>query len=428
MLVIMAWRNLWRNRRRTLLTVAAISLGLAVLITMVSFTEGFIDMFVDQLARSSMGHIQLHHPEYRERQSTQLVIPSASRVLEATESTPGVKAASPRLMFSGSIRSSLSSTVRVVRVLAVDPERERHFSALPDKLVAGGFVVPPPEALEPDAPERFRQRKGILLGAKLARQLKVEIGSRVRLDCAGFQGATVALAFVVTGIIQTDTDAFDSQMVMVALKDFQAATGADDTVHEISVMVHDSRAIAPVVDDIRQRIAAQGLDSTEVLAWYDVSPEIAQMFAMVDSWNGLLYLLMLTILSAGILTTLFMVVFERQREFGVQLALGARGRSLFAGIMCEALFIGLLATAIGLAVGGTCVAYLTLWGLDLSFIVDGFEFNGMFIENVYKGSASLKVFVEPTVVVLVGILLFALWPAVRVARMKALAAIRCENV
>ncbi len=428
MLVSMAWRNLWRNRRRTLLTVAAIGLGLTVLITMVSFTEGFMDMFIEQLARSSLGHVQIHHPQYRERQSTQLLIPSASKVMEATEASPGVKAASPRLLFSGSIRSSLSSTVRVVRIVAVDPERERHFSALPDKVVAGGFVVPPPEALAPDAPERFRQRRGVLLGAKLARQLKVELGSKVRVDCAGFHGATVALAFVVTGIIQTDTDAFDSQMVMVSLKDFQEATGAGDAVHEISVMVTDSTRIPKVVEDIRESIASAGLESTEVLGWYDVNPDIAEMFSMVDAWNGLLYLLMLVILSAGILTTLFMVVFERQREFGVQLALGARGRSLFAGIMCEALFIGLLASALGLFVGGILVAGLVIWGLDLSFIVDGFQFNGMFIENVYRGAANAKVFVEPTVVVLAGILLFALWPAMRVARMKALAAIRCEHV
>jgi putative ABC transport system permease protein len=428
MILKMSWRNLWRNRRRTLLTVAAIGLGLTVLITMVSFTEGMMQMMVEQVAKSSMGHVQLHHPEYLEKKTVRLMMKEGSRLTDIVRKVPGVEALSARLLFSGSIRSSTSSTVRVVRVAAVDPKQESQFSALAAKVVQGGFVVPPIEALDNNAPERVRRRKGILLGIKLAQQLKVELGSKVRVDTAGFHGATTAAAFYVTGIMKTGTDAFDKQMVLVSLADMQEVTGAGDAVHEISIMARegdDLEALSKRVDDAVAAANGDGaIGPVQTLPWYKVSPDLKQMMDMSSSWTAVLYLLMLVILSAGILTTMFMVVFERRREFGVQLALGIRPHSLFAGVMLEALLIASLACAVGLAVGTVAVAWLVVYGLDLSYFMEGFEFSGLFIENVYMGAATAKVFVEPTVVVFIGTVLFALWPAMKVARMKALDAIR----
>jgi len=424
----MAWRNLWRNRRRTLLTMAAIGLGQALLIAMISFVVGMIEMMVEQVARSSMGHIQLHEPDYLEKRAPRLVLPHATGLLALVDGTPGVKASSSRLVFSGSIRSNRSSTVQVVQVLAVDPEREAHFSALSERVVQGGFVTPPPESLAPDAPQRIKGRAGILIGHKLARQLKVELGSKVRLDTAGFTGATAAAAFTVTGILDTGLDGFDRGTALVPLAAMQQVTGAGDVVHEISVMVDDPTRIAAVAERLRQAIAQAGdpalAGHVAVQPWWEVSPDIKQMIDMSGSWSAMLYLLMMIILSAGILTTLYMVVFERKREFGVMLALGTRAGALFWGVMREACLLALMAAAGGLAVGVVIVAWLHTYGLDLSWLMGGCDFAGMFIENVYKGSVAPEVFWEPTLVVVLGTLFFALWPALRVARMKALDAIR----
>jgi len=428
MLLKMSWRNLWRNRRRTMLTVAAIGLGLMVLITMVSFTEGMMQMMVEQVAKSSIGHVQLHHPDYLEKKTVRLRMQEGRQLADIVAGVDGVEALSSRLLFSGSIRSSRSSTVRVVRVTAVDPEREARFSALAAKVVEGDFVVPPPEALDEKAPERVRRRKGILLGIKLAQQLKVELGSKVRVDTAGFHGATTAAAFYVTGIMKTGTDAFDKQMVLVSLADMQEVTGAGDAVHEMAIMAREGDDLDLLSQRIDDAVAAANGDGAigpvQTLPWYKVSPDLKQMMDMSGSWTGILYLLMLVILSAGILTTMFMVVLERRREFGVQLALGIGRGSLFSGVMLEALLIAALACAVGLAAGALAVAWLTIYGLDLSYFMEGFEFSGLFIENVYMGAATPKVFVEPTVVVFIGTILFALWPAMKVARMKALDAIR----
>lgn len=432
LLLKMAWRNLWRNRRRSLLTVSAIGLGLAILITMVSWMEGMFEMMIEQVARSSMGHVQIHHPEYIEKKSAKLTMPSASRLTTLLEAVEGIEGVSPRLLFTGSIRSSRSSSIHVVKVVAVDPVRERRMSGLPDKVIEGGFVVPPPETLEPDAPARVKNRKGILIGAKLARHLKAELGSKVRLDTAGFQGNTSAAAFYVTGILKAGSDALDKSMVMVSLADMQAVTGAGDRIHEATLVVDDVTAVEDVVRRIEVAVTGANGDGSlgdlAVQPWWEISPEIKQMLDISDAWNGIMYLLMMSILSAGILTTMFMVVFERTREFGVRLAVGTRPRNLFLGVMLEAILMALLASVVGLVAGGISVAYFVHVGIDLSSLAGGWEFAGIFFENVYRGSAAPKVFIEPTIVVFVGTILFALWPSMRVARMKALDAIRQGGV
>ncbi len=426
MIIKMAWRNLWRNQRRTTLTIAAISLGLAVLITMVSFMEGMMEMMMDQIARSSIGHIQLHQPEYLEKKSTNLFMEDGSRITSAVAEVDGVSAISARMLFSGSIRSSMSSTVRVVKVIAVDPERERAFSALAEKVVAGGFVVPPPESLAEDAPVRVKGRKGILIGRKLAEQLKVELGSKVRVDCAGFQGATTAAAFYVTGILGTGTDAFDKGVAMVALKDMQEVTGSGDVIHEVTIMANDTQNLDVLAGAIQARLKEAGIAEGAVVVqpWFDVMPEIKQMIDMSGAWSGVLYMMMMIVLSAGILTTMYMVVFERKREFGVQLALGTRPGRLFGGVMLEALYIAGLSSVIGIAIGALSVAYISTKGIDLSGFMEGFEFAGAFIDNIYRGAVNAKVFVEPTMVVFVGTIVCALWPSLKVARMKAIDAIK----
>ncbi len=423
----LAWRNLWRHRRRTLLTVGAIGLGLAVMVTTVSFVAGLQEMMTEQVARSSVGHLQLHHPEYRARRSSELVMRDASRLLAAIDATPGVQAASARLVFTGAVRSSTSSAVPIVQILAVDPAREARFSILADHVAQGGFLVPPAESLAPDAPQRVRDRKGITIGVKLARALKVELGSKLRVETAGFDGATTAGAFYVSGLLQTGSDMIDRQLALVSLADMQALSGAGDAVHEISVLVDGQAAIPGMVDALRgvaERVRAAGGPRVEVLPWWEVAPEVQRMIDLLGLWTTIVYLLMLVILSAGILTTMFMVVLERRHEFGVQLALGERPLPLFLGVMLEALLLAVLAVLAGLAVGAVAVAWLVTCGIDLRWLIGGYSVAGLLVSAIYYGSWAARVFWEPALVVFVGTVFMALWPALRVARMKALDAIR----
>ena len=424
----LAWRNLGRHLRRTVLTVSAIGTGLTILIMLVSYTLGFSEMMLKQISRSGTGNIQVQNPGYLKKKAVGMVIPNAGRVVSIIRSVPGVKSVSARFILSGALRSGMSNSVHVVSVVAADPKTEREYNALRDKVVRGGFMTRPGGAGDPNQPERIRSRRGVMIGAKLAKMLRVGIGSRVRLDTAGFRGASVAISLYVTGIIRTGSNVFDRDMVWIPLRAIQKATQAGDVVHKIIVIINDNARVKPMVKKISAALTA-GPDRTSlrdiiVVPWWRVNPEIKQMLGMMDSWNAIMYMLMLVILSGGILTSLYMSVSERKREFGVMLALGTRPWRLFELVMLESLWIALISLVAGLILGGLGVTYMKLHGIDLSFMMGGFDFQGMFIENVYRGSARTKVFWEPAIVVFTGTLFFAIWPALKVLRMRALAGIR----
>lgn len=437
----LAWRNLWRNTRRTVLTMTIIAMGLSLLILLASYLVGMSGKLQTQLARSSIGHLQVHHPQFRSQRQVDMLIPDASKVVDAMENLPEVEAVRPRITLTASIRSSMSSTVRIVPLLGVDRNREIGASRTPDQVIDGQYVVRPPEALEPDAPMRHRMRRGITLGDKLARLLNVGLGSRVRMDMAGLTEATVSGAWYVTGIVDTGADSVDQSIAIVDIAGLQQLLGAGDQVHEISALLYDGAQTDAVVDTIAGKLASVEVELRQLeLSWADqmssddlqspthgvlaveswaaIAPDVKAMLGMMDMASGFTYALMLILMSSGILTTMFTVVFERRRELGVQSALGSSPWRIFAGSMTEAVWLAALSVGLGLAVGGVWAWLLTTYGIDLSGMSGNLSAGGLTIDSVLKGEMTVGVFVEPAMVVFVATMLFALLPSIRMARMK----------
>ena len=441
----LAWRNLWRNPRRTLLTVAIIALVLSLLMWLVSYMEGMSEKLQDQLARSSIGHLQVHHPQYRSQRQVDMLIPDAGLAVKTISELPGVVAVRPRLSVTASIRSSMSSTVRMVPLLGVQRDREIGASDIPDRVSEGEYVVPPPEALAEDAPLRYRNRRGITLGDKLAELLNVEIGSKVRLDMAGISEATCSAAWYVTGIVNTGSDTRDQSIAIVDLTGLQTVLGATGQVHEISVLLEDSNHTGSAVETIKEKLAdvrvplrqlelswvdrltgsgdgvAAAEDGLAIEAWWEVSPEIKTMLGMMDMASGFSYGLMLILMSSGILTTMFTVVYERKREIGVQSALGTPPWRVFAGSMAEAAWLALIAVIIGSALGTVWAWLMTKYGIDLSGMSGTVDAGGIYMDKL-QGKMSVRVFTEPAMVVFFATLVFALFPSLRMARLKPMEA------
>lgn len=438
----LAWRNLWRNPRRTLLTLTIIAIGLSLLMFLVSYIDGMTDKLQDQLARSSMGHLQIHHPQYRTQQQIDMLVPDVASTVAIVEELPGVKAVRPRLSVAATIRSSMSSTVRSVQLLGVDRAREIGASLTPEQVVLGDYVAPPPEALSPAAPARHRLRRGITLGDKLAALLKVELGSKVRLDMACLSASNCSGAWYVTGIVDTGSDTADQAIAVVSLAGLQQVLGTGDRVHEISALMDDGKETAAVVESIRsalsdvrvplrqmelswvERMTGSDAELQETEAglavepWWEISPDVHAMLGMMGKASGFMYVLMLILMSSGILTTMFTVVFERKRELGVQAALGTSPWRIFYGSIAEAAWLALLGVALGTVLGSVWVWLMTEYGIDLSGMSGTMNAGGVDIGTVLRGKMSVRVFTEPALVVFFSTLVFALFPSLKMARMK----------
>ena len=441
----LAWRNLWRNPRRTMITLSIIALGLSLLMFLISYLEGMSEKLGDQLARSSVGHLQIHHPQYRSQRQVGMLIPDAAAVVEAVARLPEVSAVRPRLTVVATIRSSMSSTVRSVPLLGVDRTREIGASLTAEQVVAGEFVVAPPEALAANAPRRHQGRRGITLGDKLAELLNVELGSKVRLDMACLSAANCSAAWYVTGIVDSGSDTADQTVAIVDLKGLQEVLGTGDGVHEISALLYDGGNVAAVVATLTNELASGQVPlrqmelswvqqmagnageeaATEgplaVEPWWVINPDIHAMLKMMDMASGFMYTLMLILMSSGILTTMFTVVYERKRELGVQAALGTSPWRIFYGSIAEAGWLALLGVALGSALGTVWVWLLTEYGIDLSALSGeggGLSAGGVSMGNRLVGKMSVRVFTEPALVVFFATLAFALLPSLKMARMK----------
>jgi ABC-type lipoprotein release transport system permease subunit len=427
-----------------MITLSIIALGLSLLMFLISYLEGMSEKLGDQLARSSVGHLQLHHPQYRTQRQVDMLVPDAIVVVEAVARLPEVSAVRPRLTVAATIRSSMSSTVRSVPLLGVDRTREIGASLIAEQVVAGEFVVPPEEALAADAPLRHQRRRGITLGDKLAETLKVELGSKVRLDMACLRAANCSAAWYVTGIVDSGSDSADQAIALVDLGGLQEVLGTGDGVHEISALLHDGGEVAAVVEALKKELAAttvklrpmelswaqqmdggNGEEATEgplaVEPWWEINPDIHAMLEMMNMASGFMYTLMLILMSSGILTTMFTVVFERKRELGVQAALGTSPWRIFYGSIAEASWLALLGVAMGTALGTVWVWLLTEYGIDLSGLTGdsgSLSAGGVSVGNVLIGKMSVRVFTEPALVVFFATLVFALLPAFKMARMQ----------
>ena len=446
MLWRLAWRNLWRNPRRTLLTTAIIGMGLSLLIFLICYLEGMTEKLGDQLARSSIGHLQIHHPQYLSQHQVDMLVPEAKATVAGIEELPGIWGVRPRLSLTASIRSSTSSTVRVVPLLGVDRAHEIGVSRTADHIVSGEYVVPPTEAVAPHAPSRHRLRRGITLGDKLAELLRVELGSKVRLDMSCLNGATCSTARWVTGIVDTGSDTADQAIAIVDLAGLQEVLGVGDQVHEISVLLRDAGDISGVIDSIKANLAdvhvplrqlelswvdeiteeaGEKGESRAALAvepWWELNPDIKAMLGMMDMASGFMYALMLILMSSGILTTMFTVVYERKRELGIQAALGTSPWRIFAGSVAEAIWLALIGVAFGTAVGAVWAWLMTTYGIDLSGMSGSMSAGGLDIGNRLVGKMNVRVFTEPALVVFISTIIFSLLPSLKMARMKPIEA------
>ncbi len=373
-----------------------------------------------------------------------MLVPDASAVVETISGLPEVSAVRPRLIVAATIRSSMSSTVRSVPLLGVDRNREIGASLTAEQVVSGDFVVPPREALAADAPLRHQRRRGITLGDKLAESLKVELGSKVRLDMACLKAANCSAAWYVTGIVDSGSDSADQMVAIVDLRGLQEVLGTGNSVHEISALFHDGTMVETVVAALTKEFAGMQVPLRQmelswveqmsgkgdevvvtdgllaVEPWWQINPDIHAMLKMMNMASGFMYTLMLILMSSGILTTMFTVVYERKRELGVQAALGTSPWRIFYGSIAEASWLALLGVALGTVLGTVWVWLLTTYGIDLSGFSGqgGLSAGGVSMGSKLVGKMSVRVFTEPALVVFFATLVFALLPSLKMARMK----------
>jgi len=397
----LAWRNLWRNHRRTLIMIAAVAIGVWAMMFMTALMRGMVNDMIRDSVRSLPGHVQVHHPEYRDDPNVVNAISEPGPELLALLGQPQVTAWASRVRVPAVVSSERES--RSVTLVGADPERERSLSFVADAIAEGRFL-------------EGRDDNGIVIGKKLADTLDTRLGKRVVIMTQDPDNEIADRGFRVVGIFDAKTQALEETYVFAAMETTQRLLKIGGRVHEIAVRGEDFRNVEPLLEDVRA--AADPEES--VLPWYELDSYLGTMLGVMDGFVLVWIIVIFLALSFGLVNTLVMAVFERVREIGLMLALGMRPYMILAQIVVESLLlllIGLLA--------GNLLAWLTVVplsdGIDVSGVAEGMEMFGA-SSVLYPELMLDDVIMANAIVILLGIVA-SLSPAWRASRYQPIEAI-----
>jgi ABC-type lipoprotein release transport system permease subunit len=405
-----AWRNLWRNRTRTVIVVMAISLSYGLLL----FSWGLGDAAHSKMELAALkmagGSILVHGEGYWASQTADFVVTEPDRVLEALEGIDGVERGIRRVIINGLLSSPRGASA--VRLTGVSPDDEAQLTNLAPFIVEGTFL-----GAETDDP--------LVIGRGVATDLELELGDRVVLTATDPDGAVVTALFHLSGIFHTGAAGFDDFLAYTTVAVAQQAVGMVGSVTQVGVVIRD--------DDDRYEVRAALLASLggyaeglEVITWDEAVPEMVGYIEVDDSFNYLYAVIIFIVVGFGIMNTFLMSVVERIRELGLLSALGLTPSRMLRLLFTEACLLGALSVAIGFSLGFAIHLYFANHGLDLAKLYDiDLEIAGVSMVDTLIRSELRPAKWAGAAAGVFGLVMFScLYPAWRAIRLDPAAAMR----
>jgi len=397
-LLIMAWRNVWRNWRRTVIAVIAIALGLTLMLVFDGLLGGMDQALYGKQVRLQGGHVQVHAPGYREKMNRSPLLPLADpdALAQAARAQPEALAVAQRIKTGGMV-SSREATMPVA-IIGIQPEQETPaVSMVAEKVVEGRYLQSDDEDM-------------LLIGDALAKRLKVGVGDRVTLVGRATHEQMRRRTMTIIGIYDLDIKDIEEAQVFVSLLEAQTLFDLRDQATEVGVYLEELGQEPAVVERLQP-----ALPGYEVDAWDTLDPTTKEWMAIEDQVMSAFGLIILGIAGIGILNLMLMAVFERTREIGILGAMGLKRWETMVLFLLEGVLIGLLGALIGCLLGGAIAAYfgrvgidlMALYGADLS---DMSEVMGMLGGRLYF-QIGIDVFVQRALTVAIIAALASLYPA-----------------
>ncbi len=401
MLSIIAWRNVWRNKARSLVVIGAMVLGVWALAFGGSFFRSFLISYIQESIRFETSNGQIHHPEFSTDHDIRYTLSDPERIVDELQSHPEVEAATVRSITNGMISSPRQATG--VRIVGIDPATETKVTTLDTLLAEGDFL--PDELSNP-----------VLIGQRLAEKLQVRLKSRVILTFQDVNGHITAGRFRVAGILDATSITINETSAFVRREDLNRLTGVDNAVHEIAYTTKEG------TDDERLATQLQAqFPQARVQSWHDLAPALVFM----EQWMGaslmILIVIIMIALAFGIINTMLMAVLERVRELGVLMALGMKRSRVFLMIMLETIFLSLAGGPLGLVAGYVTTTWLGKRGIDLTDYSQGLEAIGY--SSILYPTLAAADYIQIAAGVVITAIIASIYPAWKAIRYKPVEAI-----
>ena len=395
------WRNLWRNTRRTYITLAAVTLSTAILMASYGLMDGLMQHAVSNATNLVVGEVQVHAPGYRADHSIYKALTEPELILSAAKQNN--VAAAPRRYGYGLVAIGTKSAG--ARFWGVEPAAEWATFDLAQHLDQGSFLATTP-------------RRSIVLGQKLARSLQAQIGSEIVVVVQAADGSLGNDLYTVMGILKSAGDSIDRNAALIHAADFVELFVSGERIHEIAF---NSKGVLPL--KALGELVSGTAPAEEVKDWRQLMPQVSDLVNLFDVAILISGLIFLLAAGMGVMNTMLMATYERIREFGILKALGATPWRIIRDVAAEALVLATLGTVMGTILGLAGSYYLQEVGLDLSIFAGTYSVGGVAFDPIWRATISFKMVFIPVVLMLIISLVACLYPAALAARLDPVRAI-----
>lgn len=371
----LAWRSLWRHRRRTLITLSSIAVGIACGIFFVTLGHGTYFQLTRDAVRLQGGHITIEHPQYRDAPAIDLYLRDVTPLSAEISKIPAVENVKPLILAQGVAKSSHGAVG--VAVIGVSPHQEAAISPLPKQIFSGEYLSDSDDAWA-------------VLGEELAESLKLKVGRKFVITTNDAQGNLVETLVRVKGTFRTGSTEIDNYVIQVPISFARTLYSMpEDSVTQLGVLLKDPDSLRKT---LRYLTTLVGTNDRKVRSWEEILPEVAAWIRLDRTSNYIFQSVILFLVLFTIFNTLLMSVLERQKEFSVLLAIGTPRSLLCRQIFMEAVFLGLMGSGTGVAVGSGIAGWVQKYGLDLSrFYDDGLSISGFAINTTLHSRLTVDV-------------------------------------
>ena len=401
----MAWRNLWRNPRRTALALSAIGLSVMLVLAYTSILRAYGEWIVETITGPMVGHVQAHAPQWRKDRLMDRTLRGVDAQLTELRRDPDVASAMARVYAPA--LAARGQEGFAVMVMGIDSAAESG-----------------PARLLTDAAEPLQEREAFM-GRQLAELMDVQAGDEIAVVGQGVDGSLANDLFTVKAVVATSVDLINRQGILIQLSAAQTLFAMPDEAHEIVIHARHPETASTLA---RRIAGATVFAGTEVLDWQTLAPEMVTLVRMTDLAGLLVLVLVFIAAAAGVANTMVMATFERTREFGMLLALGTHPARLMRLVVAESIALGVVGAVMGSLIGIALVVMTHRTGIDYSWLAGGgpseLSFAGLRFSLRFYPTLGVMDVARAIVAVCVTSLLAAAWPALRASRLQPVTALR----
>lgn len=403
----LAWRNIWRNKRRTIITVTSVAFAVFFAVFMLSIQRGAWDHMLNNVVNFYYGYVQVHEKGYWNDQSLDNAFVYDNELATTIHAVDGVEGAAPRIE-SFALASVGEKTVGVL-VVGTDPGQEDQLTNLSQKIEAGSYWE--------------GGGQGALIATGVSEKLGLGIGDTIILISQGYRGANAAGKYPITGLLRFGSPELNKRMVYLPLAVGQYFFAADGLVTTLALKIPTKEQVPAVLTDLQRQLDTAAY---EVMGWEEMIPELVEARDLDAAGNDLILVILYLIITFGIFGTILMMTRERQYEFGVLIGIGMKRLKLGATVWLEIIFMGILGSIVGMLLSAPLVFYFYHNPIDLSIMgedaVATYEKFGM--EPILPTLIDPWIFISQAFIVLLVTTVLAFFPYWKIWRLKPVDAMR----